>query len=334
MHDLLEGVCQYDILLILFKFVIEKKYFTIEQLNSRMNIHNYGPIVTNKPPLISKDFHKYNKLKLSAAEMLTFIENFSYYIGDLIPEGCEIWNLYILIRQIVIISFSKKVHVNLSDRLSDLISEHNELYIKLSQSHLKPKFHILLHYPYIMKKIGLLTTTSSMRFESFHQNFKRISYGTKCNKNMLETISKKNSIQLADFILNFEKITYSSSFNHGKLKLTEKEVLSKYSIFFSEDIFSVSFVLYESVKIKPNVVIRICDLNDEPVFAIVDLILKYRDQFYLAVNLLNNISFNFAYHVIKTNVFFTTPIRKIDLSTISYAFSSIDERLLVYFNYI
>lgn len=57
MHDLLEGVCHYDMHLILTECV-KLKYFNINQLNYRILNFHYGPQYTNKPPLLSDDIFK------------------------------------------------------------------------------------------------------------------------------------------------------------------------------------------------------------------------------------------------------------------------------------
>lgn len=59
MHDVLEGVCLYDISGILFEFILHLKYFSLITLNDRIKYFNYGPIDTqNKPQPITNDFLK------------------------------------------------------------------------------------------------------------------------------------------------------------------------------------------------------------------------------------------------------------------------------------
>lgn len=50
MHDVLEGICQYDLGLILHA-LIAKKFFTLEELNYRVKAFDYG-LNKNKPPEI------------------------------------------------------------------------------------------------------------------------------------------------------------------------------------------------------------------------------------------------------------------------------------------
>lgn len=74
MHDILEGVCHYDLFLIITKFVSEK-FLTVELLNFRMLNFNYGPKCSNKPPLLSDDVLKKQKFRMSASEMFSFVSN-------------------------------------------------------------------------------------------------------------------------------------------------------------------------------------------------------------------------------------------------------------------
>jgi hypothetical protein len=80
MHHILEGVCQYDIGLILKYMVFDFKYFTLEILNYRIETFSYGPIeIRNKPTLISENL-KHGVIEKSAAESLCFTR----YLGQLL----------------------------------------------------------------------------------------------------------------------------------------------------------------------------------------------------------------------------------------------------------
>lgn len=54
MHDVLEGGLQYEAKLVLQQFVFEEKYFTIEDLNFRIENFDYGYMnARNRPTPIS-----------------------------------------------------------------------------------------------------------------------------------------------------------------------------------------------------------------------------------------------------------------------------------------
>lgn len=57
MHDVLEGVCNYDLAPLLNNFITKFKYFSLDTLNNRIQCFNYGPVENqNRPPFLSVDF--------------------------------------------------------------------------------------------------------------------------------------------------------------------------------------------------------------------------------------------------------------------------------------
>lgn len=70
MHDLLEGVCGYDLALILFDLMHNKNYFSLETLNNRVIYFDYGPIESsNAVPQIKREHLIAGKLKFSATDV-------------------------------------------------------------------------------------------------------------------------------------------------------------------------------------------------------------------------------------------------------------------------
>lgn len=98
MHDLLEGVCNYDMSIIIRNLILEFKYFSLEDLNNRIQFFDYGPIeIKNRPPLITEHSLKSNNTticKMSASEMWCFVRFFGLMIGDLVPMESEFLKLY------------------------------------------------------------------------------------------------------------------------------------------------------------------------------------------------------------------------------------------------
>lgn len=60
-------------------------------------------------------------------------------------------------------------HENTVDQVKFSVAELNELYRQLTETDLKPKFHLLTHYPELFKKFGPLTQIWTMRFEAKHR---------------------------------------------------------------------------------------------------------------------------------------------------------------------
>jgi hypothetical protein len=176
MHDLLEGVCKYDIGLMLNQMIFSLKYFTLNTLNDRIESFNYGSLdIRSRPPLISLDsLNPAGTLKMSACEMSCFMRYLSLIVGDLVPGDSKFWQVYTILRQIVDIAFNKTIKLKDINLLKVLISEHHELYMQVFNTHLKPKHHHMIHYPMIIQKSGPLSMMWYMRFEAKHKQFKDV----------------------------------------------------------------------------------------------------------------------------------------------------------------
>lgn len=196
-HDIFEGVASFDVTEILYQFIIVDKLFTIETLNSRLKYFNYGKDNVNKPPLIAIENLKHKKIRMSCAEMKCFLLYAGLMLGNLIPEENKFWKLYILLRKILAIVLSPRIY-NLEatcNLLSDLISEHHNLYVELFSLNLKPKHHNLIHYPWIMRRVGPLIHLSSIRFESKHRESKTFANVVASRVNITHTLAIKHQLK-------------------------------------------------------------------------------------------------------------------------------------------
>lgn len=52
MHDVYEGIAAFDMANLLYRFVVEDKFFSLKVLNSNLQFFNFGS-ENNKPPLIA-----------------------------------------------------------------------------------------------------------------------------------------------------------------------------------------------------------------------------------------------------------------------------------------
>lgn len=202
MHDLLEGVCVYVMQPIIYKFIFEKKYFTLQFLNCRIKNFDYGPTErADRPPQIYFNSLKSKmKLKMSASEMLCFVRYFALIIGHIIPEDDEYWPLYMYLRQIIAIVTSPRTLRYHAKMLKNLIQKHHELYMKLFKTTLKPKFHNMIHYPQILLENGPIVHFWSMRYEARHRQIKPNAQSTSCIRNLLKTIATKQLLKLCEVV--------------------------------------------------------------------------------------------------------------------------------------
>ncbi|XP_033212175.1 uncharacterized protein LOC117169776 [Belonocnema kinseyi] len=137
---------------------------------------------------------------MSTSEMHTFILVFPMLVEDLIEGGIdmeqEIWQLFSLLRQIMDICFAKSLSRDMIDIFDCLVNQHHNLYLKLFNDTLKPKFHNMQHYSQIMRMSGPLSHLSLLRYESKHRELKNITSSTTSRKNPCHTIAVKEQLRL------------------------------------------------------------------------------------------------------------------------------------------
>lgn len=152
----------------------------------------------NIPPPVTKEQLKNKMIVISSSEMLCFVKNFRYAVGDLVPENDPVWNFYLISLKITNIISAYEISSEIISLLKDLIETYLKIRISLfSESSLKPKHHFLLHYPDILKKVGPLSKVSCMRFEAKHRDLKKNSNSVQCRKNLPLTITIKSQLAFA-----------------------------------------------------------------------------------------------------------------------------------------
>lgn len=265
-HDLLEGVCKYDMQHILYELIYGKeKSLNLDALNEKLLSFNYEKNgFTNKPPPIKADEVKNKKLHMSASEMRTSILIFPIICSDLIKGGIDtkkgIWQLFALLRQIMDICFAKSLRIETLDLLDTLVTRHHDLYIKLFNDTLKPKFHNIKHFSLAIRMSGPLSYLSLLRFESKHRVLKTMILSTTSRKNPCHTIAIKEQLRLCYRFLSNQGLV--SDFEYGGtsslesiFSLSVNEILhceSIPSMLLSGPCLDVSWIKFNGVKYKSN----------------------------------------------------------------------------------
>ncbi len=330
MHDVFEGVCPYIFHAIFLVFVPQS--FTIKKLNSRIEEYIF-PFIDNRPPLFNIDCIK-KPVKMSASEWQNFTIHFAFIIGDSVDRQSDAWKLYLCLRNLIDICIGTHLDECSPNELDSYIQELNRLYLKVSGSTLKPKFHHLIHYKNILTKIGLIRVTNCMRFEAKHKEIKSVTNSCNNRINILKTVATKMLLKQADFLLNFEKniklnlvlgrVVKNSDFNKLKYKITSQN-----------DITIINFIEYNNVSFRNGVVVALdFDCQDIPILARIDFVIKHKKNIYLCLNLLKILYFNHDFHafeVKKDSKFFTINFREIKCIQTSIL-TNIDETLFVNWN--
>ena len=169
MHDVLEGTLQYEAKLMLQVMVNKEEYFTLEELNSRIENFELGYMESkNRPTAISSTtlFLNGNSLKQNGMCLFQVILLYIYYlasqmnlfghilpllIGDLVPDDDECYELFLKLMDITDILFSPTTSDDYSAYLATLIREHHHEFCRVYPDHnIIPKMHFMVHTPRLM----------------------------------------------------------------------------------------------------------------------------------------------------------------------------------------
>ncbi|XP_052003178.1 uncharacterized protein LOC127658113 [Xyrauchen texanus] len=122
MHDILEGVAQYELKL-LFEY-LAKDLISSENILLRIYAYSYGYLDRkNRPTKINMQC---NGLGLNASQTMCLLRNIPLIFGDVVPEDDNHWNLLLLLLDIVNIIFSPNITEGMIVYLRYLITEHHK----------------------------------------------------------------------------------------------------------------------------------------------------------------------------------------------------------------
>ena len=226
-HDIWEGICSYDMAIIIEKFIYDDcyKFFDLNYLNDKIKYTAYVFDRTNKPPPITRESLQKGQLKMSAAETMTFIHYFRFYVGDCVPIDNAYWLLYLNLLHICNTVSSKCVSDPEIDLLDSVIEEHHDRYCALI-GNLKPKYHYPLHYARTIRQSGNLNAMSTIRFESKHSQLKSFAVNIKCRKNFTKSIAIRHQIEQCN-ILKDNSFIMCSNVTSSKKSLIPQQAFDK-----------------------------------------------------------------------------------------------------------
>lgn len=279
MHDIFEGVCHYDICDIILHFINVKKYFSLEKLNSRKKNFEYGPTeIDNISNEITITHLKKQHLRMSAREMMSFIMYFPLMVGDLIPFDDEIWGFLLKLVEIIDLVLSFEVTDVSISTLKTRIKEHNNQYILYFKKPLKPKFHILTHYPTVLQKSGPLRKFWCFKYEAKHKYFKLYSHAITSRKNICLTLAVKFQLKFANRFINDNYIANNVIF-HKKDKINcDLSSLVSSMIHISQDKLSY-YKQIEYFGVKYSNGYYVSKFSNDYFIYVIKNIVKYEDNF-------------------------------------------------------
>nr|XP_018915259.1 PREDICTED: uncharacterized protein LOC109042788 [Bemisia tabaci] len=216
-HDILEGTAKYVMGLVLHHCIFTKKYFTVEEFNLMILNFDFGVNShENKPPPQTEKHLREKKIKMSSAEMLHFLKYLGVMYSNFVPPTDEFWLLYLALRKILSLILSPRLQAGCDTLLKAYVKELNELYLKISGSHLQNKFHHLVHYPTLLRHFGNLKDLWNMRTEGYHKISKLVASSVPTRKNLCKTIAIRHQ-------LNLNWLFRSNQFYPDRLKVGPSE---------------------------------------------------------------------------------------------------------------
>lgn len=122
MHDVLEGICAYDLPLII-KALIDSRVVTLPLINHKLQTfdYNYDDASNRIPVITSLDAEM---LTFDACQLWSATRVLSLAIGDKVPEKCDVWRVYLLLRDLLDLILTPKLSERQLKQLGAIISEY------------------------------------------------------------------------------------------------------------------------------------------------------------------------------------------------------------------
>lgn len=296
MHDLLEGVCVFDITALLRSLIVNYKLFSLETLNNRIASFHYGhsDSLNTPQPLSMEQLH--SKIKMSASEMLCFVRHLGLLIGDFVPETLDVWHIWINLREIIDTVCSPSLLFCENKRLAFLIREYLDLVVFHFKA-LKPKHHFLLHYSDVFDYSGPLVHFWSMKFEQFHRRSKLTSNVSGSFNNMPHTLAHKSQMKFCFQMTS--PLKNCCQYTQG-VPIANADYITYFPTTSRNSLLEVKKVVSDGTSYKVGQVVVI-DAKNFATFAIIKKIFIYNnDNVYFLCTKLNTLYFDrhcYAYEV-------------------------------------
>lgn len=229
MHDLFEGMCEYDVCQILKALISDPEVnLSLEDLNNRKRLFSYGELeINNSSRDLSYKRLESNNLDMTASEIWSFVHFLPLMIGDLIDYSNKHWALLCLLINVLDGCLLSKYSPVQLLKLENDIKDHHNLYVELFGNTLKPKHHFVLHYPTSIKKCGPLKFLWCMRLEAEHKNIKNYCKNITSRMNLALSCCKKACLQFSHFLINYECETDFDISEFEFINFAETQLYSK-----------------------------------------------------------------------------------------------------------
>uniref|UniRef100_A0A1X7TA47 Uncharacterized protein n=1 Tax=Amphimedon queenslandica TaxID=400682 RepID=A0A1X7TA47_AMPQE len=181
MHDIYEGVAKE--LSLFLTYCTSHGYFTIYELNKRIQ-HNCSRPTLIDTTLSTQHANEF-KIRQSASQMLSLLQEILLLTGDTIPYNDEYYHSLLILTKISAIALCPVISHDLISYLEILVEEKITCFKDLYPSAtIIPKMHYMVHYAPQLRRFGPLINKWTMRCEaklsfiklcSQRSNFKQVS---------------------------------------------------------------------------------------------------------------------------------------------------------------
>ncbi len=254
MHDLLEGLAQYDLKFI-GKYMISQKILTLAEINERIESFDYGPINQSNKPSAFKVTKKGHLINQRAAQTWCLLSVFPLIFGDVITSVHKPkFKLITTLIEIAKIIFSPIITTVMINSLRTLIEVHHRIIFNHFRSTLPAKYHFIIHYPFMIERMGPPINYWCMRFEGKHNFFVDLINKIKNYKNLPMTLSNRHQIISYNFWGN--SLSKLNELSVGKRKFVDVPSYIVNSLNIENvpltRIHAVNFLNYNSIKFAPG----------------------------------------------------------------------------------
>ncbi|CAN7986746.1 unnamed protein product [Ixodes hexagonus] len=302
MHDLLEGSIPH-VLREVLRGLISSNVIKYSDLDSITTFSFGTQDKKNKPEAVGKCFlNGESAYKGTASQKWCLFRFFSLMFGDIVPVKNEHWEVYLLLRRIVDMTFADEIPRDHLACLQDEIRYFLTAFATLYPGKMIPKLHFLVHYPRLINELGPLKQYWCMRYEGKHQYVKTIASRNQNFKNICKSIAERHQLLQSFELSNFE---LDGGIQTTKSRPVKQEDLAPCV----HGVFSVGVPVWEvaSATVEHSTYkeldVVILEKHQFPIFGQIARLYVYCGSLFLLVNVLRTVTFNrhrWSYVVCKT----------------------------------
>lgn len=309
MHILLEGIGLLELGCVLYTLCIRKKLFKVCELNMRISYFWSTVNVDRryKPPELScPEEGRKIMPSMKAIQCWALLKYIPLIIVDAVPEDDPHWLFLLHLCHLIDLLFAPVFTSGMICYLREVIGDHlasmKELYGDVCT--LKPKHHLMVHFPTVIAQNGPIIGMSCLRYEMKHSFFKRCAHSMYNFRNICKTLAYRHQqyslyAKLTGAHIR-ECVTVSSHSVVPVFSLPYGSVIAQYfDIELTDTVFVANKLCQASVEYSRDQHI-VLDVHEDglPLFGCIQCVVcdKSSDVWALVVYRLSTVAFVSHYH--------------------------------------